>query len=50
MNWTEYGRKWLWPNLINYPGITLQGLRKITKITKAVWIVSLQLRNEPVTF
>jgi hypothetical protein len=29
MNWKGCGRKQLWPNLRYYPGICLEGLRKI---------------------
>jgi hypothetical protein len=29
MNWKGCGRKRLWPNLRSYPGICLEGLRKI---------------------
>jgi hypothetical protein len=31
MNWKGYGRKRSWPNLRQYPGIFLEGLREITK-------------------
>jgi hypothetical protein len=31
MNWKGYGRKWSWPNVQYYPGICLEGLRKIMK-------------------
>jgi hypothetical protein len=32
MNWKGCGRKVSWPNLIYYPGICLQRLKKTTKI------------------
>jgi hypothetical protein len=31
MNWKGFGRKWLWPNLIYYPSIHLERLKKTTK-------------------
>jgi hypothetical protein len=31
MNWKGYGRKQSWPNLICYPEICLEELRKTTK-------------------
>jgi hypothetical protein len=32
MNWKGCGKKRSWPNLIYYPGICLEGLRKARKI------------------
>jgi hypothetical protein len=31
MNWKVYGRKWTWAGLSHYPGILLEGMRKIMK-------------------
>jgi len=27
MNWTEYGRKWQWPDSWNYAGVMFKGSR-----------------------
>jgi hypothetical protein len=31
INSKGFGRKWLWPNFMVYPGICLEGLRKATE-------------------
>jgi hypothetical protein len=31
MNWKGCGRKWSWPNLMFYPSIFVEGLRKNTE-------------------
>jgi hypothetical protein len=31
MNWEGRGMEWLWTNLSSYPGICLEGLKKITE-------------------